>query len=336
MGKTKTTKSQYWQMARGICILAVIMIHCPSGQNYTELDYNAWIVLRQFINFPVAMFIFLAGYFVTPEKTQGDYKTFLCKRGGVRLLLPYLVWSSVYLLKTAIFDGITFKQILYAIIWGKAATPFYYIVVMIQLTIITPWLIRYRKKWMYLITPAYLVIIYAYNIVTGTLPLFYATLFPAWLFFYLLGMDCRSGHIENLLKNINGYWIIIALFVSVTEAFILKKVGCADGFVVSQIKFGSFMYATVLILWLLKMNHESKRNILSITGDYSYGIFYCHILILWGVRKIIELVGLNEIWMLYFSLCFILTVVSSFVFVWSVRSLAYKLKCEKMLILVGF
>lgn len=82
MGKSKKTKSQYWQMVRGICILAVIMIHCPSGQNYTELDYNAWIVFRQFINFPVAMFIFLAGYFMTPEKTQGDYKTFLCKRGG--------------------------------------------------------------------------------------------------------------------------------------------------------------------------------------------------------------------------------------------------------------
>lgn len=82
MERKVTNKSQYWQMVRGICILAVIMIHCPSGQNYTDIDYIAWIVLRQFINFPVAMFIFLAGYFVTPEKTQGDYKIFLFKRGG--------------------------------------------------------------------------------------------------------------------------------------------------------------------------------------------------------------------------------------------------------------
>ena len=82
MERKITTKSQYWQIVRGICILAVIMIHCPSGQNYTGLDYTVWIVLRQFINFPVAMFIFLAGYFMTPEKTQGDYRTFLFKRGG--------------------------------------------------------------------------------------------------------------------------------------------------------------------------------------------------------------------------------------------------------------
>ena len=208
MERQITKKSQYWQMVRGICILAVIMIHCPSGQNYTDLDYTVWVILRQFINFPVAMFIFLAGYFMTPEKTQGDYKTFLFKR-GVRLLLPYLVWSCIYLFKTAIFDGITLRHIVYALICGKAATPFYYIVVMIQLTIITPWLVRRRKKRMYLITPAYLVIIYTYNIVTGTVPLLYETLFPAWFFFYLLGMDCRSGNIGKWIKKIKIYRVVI-------------------------------------------------------------------------------------------------------------------------------
>lgn len=312
------------------------MIHCPSGQNYTDLDYTVWIVLRQFINFPVAIFIFLAGYFMTPEKTQGNYKTFLFKRGGIRLLLPYLVWSCIYLLKTAIFDGITIPHIVYALICGKAATPFYYIVVMIQLTIITPWLVRHRKKWMYLITPAYLVIIYAYNLVTGTVPLLYETLFPAWFFFYLLGMDCRSGNIEKWREKINIYWVFIAVFVSIAEAFILKMVGCADGFVTSQIKFGSFMYAAALALWLLKKETEPRRNILSITGDYSYGIFYCHMLILWVVKKAIELAGLNNIWILNFGLCFILTAAGSFLFVWVVSSLAHKLRCEKVLSMIGF
>ena len=58
---------------------------------------------------------------------------------------------------------------------------------------------------MYLITPTYLVIIYTYNIVTGTVPLLYETLFPAWFSFYLLGMDCRSGNIGKWIKKINIY-----------------------------------------------------------------------------------------------------------------------------------
>lgn len=98
---------------------------------------------------------FLVGDFMTPEKTQDDYKTFVFKSGGVRRILPYLAWSCICLLKTAIFGGIA-----YALIFGKVAIPFYYIVVMIQLTIITQWLIRSRMKWMYLVTPAYMVIIY--------------------------------------------------------------------------------------------------------------------------------------------------------------------------------
>lgn len=189
---------------------------------------------------------------------------------------------------------------------------------------------------MYLITPAYLVIIYTYNIVTGTVPLLYETLFPVWFSFYLLGMDCHSVNIGKWIKKINIYWVVIVLLISIAEAFILKTLRCADGFVTSQIKFGSFMYAAALALWLLNKKIESRRNILSITGDYSYGIFYCHMLILWVVRKVIELAGLNNIWILNFGLCFILTAVGSFVFVWLVRSLAHKLKCDKALMLIGF
>lgn len=59
-------------------------------------------------------------------------------------------------------------------------------------------------------------------------------------------MDCRSGNIGKWREKINIYWVFIAVFVSIAEAFILKMVGCADGFVTSQIKFGSFMYAAAL------------------------------------------------------------------------------------------
>ena len=329
-------KSQYWQMVRGICILAVIMIHCPSGQSQPVIDYTAWVILRQFINFPVSMFIFLAGYFMTPEKTQGDYKTFLFKRGGIRLLLPYIVWSCIYLLKTAILGGLTLRHVVYALIFEKAATPFYYIVVMIQLTIITPWLVKHRKKWMYLVTPAYLIIIYTYNIVTRTVPLLYETLFPAWFLFYLLGMDCRSGNAGRWIKKINIYWVGIALLISIAEASLLKIAGCVDGFVTSQIRFGSFIYAAALAFWLMKRQSGPKRNILSSIGDCSYGIFYCHMLILGLVNKVVGTAGLNNIWILNFGVCFILTAILSFLFVWTVRSLARKLKCEKVLTLTGF
>ena len=75
--RVKHQKSQYWQVVRGICILAVIAIHCPQG---TDGDLYTWLGIRQFIDFPVALFIFMAGYFVKPEKVN---ITWLKNRGGV-------------------------------------------------------------------------------------------------------------------------------------------------------------------------------------------------------------------------------------------------------------
>lgn len=72
-------------MVRGVCILAVVMIHCPQGA--FGVDEAIWLVIRQFINFPVALFIFMAGYFVAPMSV--NMKWFV-NRGGAT---PYTIYS---------------------------------------------------------------------------------------------------------------------------------------------------------------------------------------------------------------------------------------------------
>lgn len=48
------------------------MIHCPSGIDYLPIEQDCWLILRQFINFPVALFIFMAGYFVNTDKVDEE------------------------------------------------------------------------------------------------------------------------------------------------------------------------------------------------------------------------------------------------------------------------
>lgn len=65
--------------------------------------------------FPGAIFVFMAGYFVNESKAKDNYFTYLVKR-GVRLLLPYVVWSSVYLLKDWVLSGnLSIRHIIYAL-----------------------------------------------------------------------------------------------------------------------------------------------------------------------------------------------------------------------------
>lgn len=78
-------KREYWQSVRGICILAVVLIHSLGGFDYS-VGYDAeFIILRQVINFAVATFVFMSGYFVPVEKICNkdfSYKDWILNRGG--------------------------------------------------------------------------------------------------------------------------------------------------------------------------------------------------------------------------------------------------------------
>lgn len=78
-------KREYWQGIRGICILAVVLIHSLGGFDYSVGYDTEFIIFRQIINFAVATFVFMSGYFVPVEKICNkdfSYKEWILNRGG--------------------------------------------------------------------------------------------------------------------------------------------------------------------------------------------------------------------------------------------------------------
>ena len=78
-------KREYWQNIRGICILAVVLIHSLSGFDYSVANNAEFMLLRQIINFAVATFVFMAGYFVNVDflsDKEFSYKNWILYRGG--------------------------------------------------------------------------------------------------------------------------------------------------------------------------------------------------------------------------------------------------------------
>lgn len=315
-------KKEYWQSIRGICILAVVLIHSLGGFEYSTGYSVEFVILRQIINFAVATFVFMAGYFVNVDALSDkefSYKHWIIYRGG-RLLYPFIIWSLLYsgleLLKT-VHSGneIHWMGFIYRFIVGKSATPFYYIVVLVQLTLITPWLVKIVKhngiisRILWLVTPLYLMYLYAWNYIVGISPRLYETLFPAWFGFYYLGIHVRCG---RKLKC-NGYAAAGALALSCVEAVGLKAVGFDIGFYTSQITVGSFLYSVTIIGWLLKKSENNRRGcrLLSKIGDCSYGIFYIHMAVLMIVGRFIKC----ENWYAYWILRFVLTASISYIIV---------------------
>jgi len=302
--KTKA-KDNYFEAIRGICIIFVVLIHIQNGSNYKELvayqfNSNYWLVLRQFINFPVAVFVFITAYFTNITKvSQKPWKYYISR--GKRLLIPFVVWSLFY---TAIsigkegFNGGIVK-ILIKIIVGQAAAPFYYIVVLMQLIIITPILIKciknkYLNTMVFCITPIYLIMTYAYTYVTKHQMPLYGTIFPAWLMFYYLGLYIKNNGVAQkkdkaLSKAI--LIVLIALLFSIIEGYILLYSRMSMGFASSQIKISSFVYSLSIInlIFALKdSGFKTKDNAITKIGNYSYGIFYVHILWLMILAKLTD------------------------------------------------
>ncbi len=324
-------KSRYWQAVRGVCILAVIMIHCPVGQN--GLDQIVWLALRQLINFPVAIFIFMAGYFIKPEKVNADY---IINRGGGRLLLPFLLWDVIYTVKNVLFgDNVEWKSVLFDFLTGRAAAPLYYILVLFQLTLLTPFILKKAgKKWLYLITPVYLCVIYIWTVIAGAPPRLYGTVFPAWLLFYLLGIDCRAGRLERYVQKSSGVWVIVAVGIELLETIVLYVGGCSITLASSQLKFSSCLYAATILLCLKKNEDKVQCNTwISNIGDCSFGIFFLHCMVLWIVKKILSMVGIDHCWIAFWMLTFLLTTFISYTLVMLIRN---KVADMKKLRWIGF
>lgn len=59
-------------------------------------------------------------------------------------------------------------------------------------------------------------------------------------------------------------------------------------------------------------------------------------LVLLVVRKAIMFVGVSQIWIVNFLLCFVLTACGSYVLVFGVKKLAERIGAEKYLKIIGF
>lgn len=251
-------------------------------------------------------------------------------KSGGRLLIPFALWSGIYTAKKAIFDGVSLRSLIISFAIGKAATPLYYILVLLQLTVCTLFLVKRKNKWMYFITPIYLIVLYIYNFMNGKMPVCYETLFPAWFIFYLVGMDVREGKFNNYRIRV---WMILAgLIMSIGEAALLLKIGCSIEFASSQIKFSSFIYSMLLVLWLAQNVKIIRPNILSVVGDCSFGIYFFHALAIWPVGKLLSIARVN-VWLERWVITFAITTCTSFGVVWMARK---KFGGSEILKCIGF
>ena len=318
-------RDNYFEFIRGICIICVVLIHSQNGITQADLttnsfDYNYWLISRQFINFPVAIFVFITAYFTNITKiSQRPVKYFISR--VKRLVIPFLFWSLFYSAINVVKQGVSVDatKITVDIIEGRAATPLYYIVILLQLLILTPILIsclknKYLNLMAFSITPIYLIIIYTYIYVTKQQIRHYESVFPAWLIFYYLGLYIKINgfKIKKTQRNVKRALVLLGgtLLFSIIECYLMLYLQLPVGFASSQIKISSFVYSISIInlIFVLKDSFNLKKdsinlekdNFVTKIGNCSYGIFYIHYFYIMIFSEVITYIPfLNKITPLY-------------------------------------
>lgn len=168
---------------------------------------------------------------------------------------------------------------------GTSSVQLYYLVVLIELTLLTPLLWRATNNRVVSIallsvTPLYLIVVTLIQYAEGIPLSWKGKDFAAWITFYYLGMLVSQSGIKCWMSLIKAVGLVAISFVmSLMESVAVYGQFHNESLAISQIKLSSFIFAlsVVNLFWLLhdKVKVKASNWIVGI-GNVSFGIYFMH------------------------------------------------------------
>ena len=283
----KSQKSLTIQLFRGIAILCVILAHtCPDG--------IMTVIVRPIVNICVPLCLFLSGYLTKIENRNWPA---LFKKRIARVFIPYLIWTILYTIQSE-----DIKRLPYIFLTTGAASHFYYIFVYIQLVLLTPIFGKLAKsKYSYLvwfITPVYLIFYKYIPLLTdvklgGHAEIICWNLCFGWVAIYYLGLLLGNRIIVKKYSTVFlALFFVISIVLQMGEGYWWLLLG--NGNPGSTLKFSSILTAIIfclLVYVILEQGGFKKCNrFLVLLGDYSFGLYLCHVL----VKRLLQMTSLYD------------------------------------------
>lgn len=246
------------QLLRGIAIIGVICIHSvPSG------SIQIWI--RPFINFSVAMFLFLSGFLSRRDRWNPE-------RRIKKVLVPYILWTVIY---TAPYSRFGFKSFVYLLvlntITGQSAAIMYYIFVYIQLTLLIPAAEKLSKsKFRYIglfVSPTEIILFRLLPLLAGiqfgsALSTLIRLSCLGWFSYFYLGFLIGNSRLTVVLKNRTLFLLVVlGLLWQVAEGYFYLSLGSADSG--TQLKLSSCFTNMFLMLFAYRFITNGKKLLIN-------------------------------------------------------------------------
>ena len=244
------------------------------------------VICKPFINFAVATFVFLSGYLT---KADNDNWLAFYRRRITRVLVPYFIWTVIYSIQDIQSEGLS--VLVKNLLCANATTTLYYIFVYIQFVLLTPLLGKLAKSRFrhlgWIIAPLS-VVLFKYIPAFGDIhlgkhvELLWSDACLGWFTFYYLGLILGNKILSPKFNLINLVFLYcVSLLLQMGEGYLwftVDPAGCG-----SQLKLTSILSSSIFMLIIysvLSSNQGTKCCLLSTIGDYSFGIYLVHMMIL--------------------------------------------------------
>jgi len=289
----------------------------PNYDQFGSLTYYILIAIMKLSLFGLPCFLFISGFFVSvvsrSQKSSVSWQwVFTTVR---RLLIPYLIWSLASFVINWLQSCLetctsqTLSQYIAMLLTGKAQGPYWYVVLICQFYLLSPWLVSLAKTHpkLLLSTAAFAYLCGVMIIYIGLfvkLPAFlyllpYGSFFPRDVIYFVLGI-VFGFHLTAIQQWLARYkrhlliLLIISAILSLVEAEIVYRILGGGYDYLHHVGTGNatipmMIYVISFILCFFafeKVDYPFSKILSHQIGPKSYGIFLIHPIFIQLVPKI--------------------------------------------------
>lgn len=294
---------------RLLSMAAVVLGHASSTYIYAEsraqlFGMNLAFFLNQATRFSVPLFLLLSGFSLGLGQKPVPYPVFL-RRRCARVLVPYVVWTLLYVLADCGLDPRAWLAVLghpgrlvRALLLGSAAPHLYFIPIIFQFYLLYPLLRRWAARrpgqsvlWSLAVTLLFQGLHYVQSL--GLLPgsrspwLWHA--FPVWLFYFVLGLALRHLDYDRLRDRCRAAaGPLLALWVLFVCLYCLlsRYTGVLDSIKPSILLFVPLTFFCGVGLWARLRPGPRLTAAVTALSLWSMEIYFCHVMLLCVLRAV--------------------------------------------------
>jgi len=277
-------------------------VSVPNFDQMNSLSYFSLRFVEQFIIFAIPSFIFVSGYFLAfaTGRSRNTVGWDVIFNRVKKFLIPYILWSLIMIALDVFFGAsVSPGRVAVALVTGAATPAFYFIPVLIQLSLISPFLIPLAKehwKLLLFITGLIQFSISAvrYTLILGLeIPLFepfvFLTrtwLFPTFIFWFVLGIvfGIHNQEIKPFIYRWRWLavvgWVLFLVLGMIEWETLLRLSG--KEWIPSQETMLDNLYALCFLIAFLAFDRIPLvlHKKIEYFGSRSFGIYLSHSLVL--------------------------------------------------------